>query len=150
MSAARERAGNGLDRTAVRLPAKLQAAFERLAVKGVQQPLPQWPRQVRVGVDYAARVGIGDITTDEAADTMAWTLTVLANLNHADLERGDPPATSDAMERAEKAGADCARAYSLLLMIRDCSEDWEAYPALPGPQLKVLQMADEGTAPRPG
>jgi hypothetical protein len=149
MNAPRQRAGNGLDRTAARLPAKLQAAFERLAAAGgLRRPLPQWPRQIRIGIDYAARVGVADITTDEAADTLAWTLTVLANLNAADLERGDPPANRDAIEHAEKAGADRARAYTLLLTIRDCSEDWErrgeAYPALPAPQLEILQKAAKG------
>jgi hypothetical protein len=149
MSVAQKRVGNGRDRTAqaVRLPAKLQAAFARLAEKGIGK-IPQWPRQARIGIDYAARVGIGDIATDEVADNLAWTFTVLGVLAKADLERGDPPANCDARDRAEKAGPDCAHAYSLLLTIRDCSEDWEhrgkAYPALPKPQLALLQAAAKG------
>jgi hypothetical protein len=51
------------------LSPRLMAAFDRLA-KG-PPPIPNWPRCVRIGVDYPVQVTANDIETDQQADALS-------------------------------------------------------------------------------
>jgi hypothetical protein len=93
-------------------------AFDRMARK----PLPQvtnYPRHVRLAIDYSLRVTVGDIESDAEADTFAHHCRTLGVLAQRDIELGDPPATGTAMKAAEAAGPNYVRAFSLLNSIRD-------------------------------
>jgi hypothetical protein len=105
-----------MPKTAPPLSRRLEAAFARL---DPATPVPPWPRSVRIGVDYSLRVTGMNPATDREADSLAYACFVLGNLG----ER-DPPATVTAQERAQRAGADCARAFDLLAQIRDGSAEW--------------------------
>jgi hypothetical protein len=126
------------------LSPRLMAAFDRLAK--APPPIPNWPRAVRLGVDYPLQVTANDIDTD--ADAHAYICYVLGNLQERDLP-GDPPATCAAYEHAEKAGPDYSGAYHLLTAIRDATDEWAARgrpdaPALPDATLRILQRAAHG------
>ena len=127
-----------------RLPPKLRAAFARL---DPATPVPPWPRSVRIGADYSLRVCGVDPETDTEADSTAFLCFVLGNLAAGD-PPGDPPATVTAHERAERAGAGCARAFALLGQIRDGSAGWARHgwpvPTLADHTIKVLQRAARG------
>jgi hypothetical protein len=92
------------------LSPRLQAAFARL---DPATPMPAWPRAVRIGADYALRASGMDPTSDREADSLALICFILGNLAEHD-PPGDPPATVTAQDRAQRAGADCARAFDLL------------------------------------
>jgi hypothetical protein len=77
---------------------------------------------VRIGVDYSLRVTGMDPATDRDADSLAYACFVLGALAEHD-PPGDPPATVTAQERAQRAGADCARAFDLLGQVRDASAE---------------------------
>ena len=124
-------------------------AFDRIEAKGGIGELPQWGRSIRIGVDYAVRIGMpGEDASAEACDSWAWICCVLGNLAQKDLERGDPMASCEAQEHAAKAGPLNTEAFSLLDQIRDCTDHWirqgRTYPALPAAQMKVLQAAARG------
>jgi hypothetical protein len=119
------------------------AAFDRLAK--APPPIPNWPRSVRIGVDYPLQVTAGSIETDRDADAHAYACYVLGNLQKRD-PKGDPPATCAAQARAERAGPDYSRAHHLLMAIRDATDEWAARgrpnaPALPDATLRILQRA---------
>ena len=140
---------NGRAGPPAHLPRRVMAAFDRLTANGGLGELPQWGRSVRIGADYALRVAMpNDSSGEEACDDFAWTCTVLGNLAKQDIERGDPVASCEAQQRAEKAGPLHAQAFSLLDTIRDCTDVWIAqgrtYPALPAAQMQVLQAAARG------
>jgi hypothetical protein len=128
------------------LSPRLMAAFDRLA-KG-PPPIPNWPRCVRIGVDYPVQVTANDIETDQQADAFAYACYVLGNLRARD-PKGDPGADCTAQAQAEKAGPDYSRAYHLLMAIRDATDEWAARgrpdaPALPDATLRILQRAARG------
>jgi hypothetical protein len=128
------------------LPERLMAAFDRLAK--APPPIPDWPRSVRLGVDYPLQVTAGTIETDGDADAHAYACYVLGNLQKRD-PKGDPPASCAAYARAENAGLDHVRAFILLLAIRDGTDEWRARgrpnaPALPDATLRILQRAARG------
>jgi hypothetical protein len=52
------------------LPARLMRAFERLDPATIT--VPDWPRSVRIGIDYALRVTGVNPTTDHEADSLAY------------------------------------------------------------------------------
>jgi hypothetical protein len=140
---------NGSAGSPAHLPRRVMAAFDRLAAGGGVGELPQWGRSIRIGVDYTLRVALPDANSSaEACDSFAWTCTVLSNWAQRDLERGDPVANCSAQAHAANAGPLHAQAFSLLDMIRDCTDAWIAegrtYPALPAAQMKVLQAAARG------
>ena len=123
------------------------AAFDRLAAVGGIGELPQWPRSVRIGIDYSLRVAAPNASSSAAdCDNFAWTAMVLANLAQRDLERGDPPATDEARQHAGALGPDYERAYTLLDTIRDCEMELagQAIPALAPPAMQILQRAARG------
>jgi hypothetical protein len=119
------------------LSRRLQAAFARL------DPATPWPRAVRIGVDYSLRVTDMNPATDRDADSLAYACFVLGNL----AER-DPPATVTAQERAQRAGADSARAFDLIGQLRDGSAEWArrgwAVPTLADHTMRILQRAARG------
>ena len=126
------------------LSRRLEAAFARL---DPATPVPPWPRAVRIGVDYSLRVTGMDPQTDAEADSIAYACFVLGNLAERD-PKGDPPATGTAQDRAQRAGADYARAFNALARIRDGSAEWArrgwAVPTLAPHTIKVLQRAARG------
>jgi hypothetical protein len=123
------------------IPPRLRRAFERMQDPG---PVPAWPRSVRLGIDYSLRVGIADISTDADADSFAWNCVMLGQLQQRD-PPGDPPATCTALEQAERAGPEHARAFHLLGAIRDNSTTLAAsgmaVRALPERAMRLLQTA---------
>lgn len=124
----------------------LMAAFDRMA-KAPLRPIPNWPRSVRIGIDYPLQVCAGDIKTDRDADAHAYICYVLGNLQKRD-PPGDPPASCAAYDHAAKVGPAYSRAFSLLGTIRDCSaelaEAGEPAPCLPKAAMQVLQRAARG------
>ena len=127
------------------LPERLMAAFARLDPK---TPVPDWPRSVRIGVDYSLYAsGMLNPENDDDADAAAHICFILGHLQKRD-PPGDPPATCAAHDHADKAGADYGRAFSLLGTIRDGSADLaragEPVPCLPKPAMRVLQRAARG------
>jgi hypothetical protein len=126
------------------LPARLMRAFERL---DPATPVPDWPRSVRIGVDYSLRVTGMDPQTDAEADSLAYTCFVLGNLAKRD-PPGDPPATVTAQERAARGGAGCARAFDVLGQVRDGSAEWARrgwpVPTLADRTTRILQRAARG------
>lgn len=126
------------------LSRRLEAAFARL---DPATPVPPWPRAVRIGVDYSLRVTGMNPATDREADSLAYACFVLGNLAKRD-PPGDPPATVTAQERAQRAGADCARAFDALARIRDGSAEWArrgwAVPTLADHTMRILQRAARG------
>ena len=133
-----------MPKTAPPLSRRLEAAFARL---DPATPVPSWPRAVRIGVDYSLRVTGMDPQTDAEADSIAYACFVLGNLAERD-PKGDPPATGTAQDRAQRAGADYARAFNALAQIRDGSADWArrgwAVPTLADPTMRILQRAARG------
>ena len=133
-----------MPKTAPPLSRRLEAAFARL---DPATPVPPWPRAVRIGVDYSLRVTDMNPTTDREADSVAFACFVLGNLAERD-PPGDPPATVTAQERAQRAGADCARAFDLLGQLRDGSAEWArrgwAVPTLAEHTMRILQRAARG------
>jgi hypothetical protein len=102
---------------------------------------------VRIGVDYSLRATGMNPATEREADALAYACFVLGNLAKRD-PPGDPPATVTAQERAQRAGADCARAFDLLAQIRDGSAEWArrgwAVPTLAPHTMRILQRAARG------
>ncbi len=133
-----------MPKTAPPLSRRLEAAFARL---DPATPVPSWPRAVRIGVDYSLRVTGMDPQTDAEADSIAYACFVLGNLAERD-PKGDPPATGTAQDRAQRAGADYARAFNALDQIRDGAVEWArrgwAVPTLAPHTIKVLQRAARG------
>jgi hypothetical protein len=133
-----------MPKTVPPLSRRLEAAFARL---DPTMPVPDWPRAVRIGVDYSLRVVGMNPETDEEADSLARTCFILGHLQHRD-PKGDPPATCTAHDHAARAGADYGRAFDLLGQIRDASAALLAYgeaiPSLPAKPLKLLQAAASG------
>jgi hypothetical protein len=125
------------------LPAKLRSAFARYK-QDPNRPLPRYPRAVRLGIDYTLRITIDSIETEDQADIFAWHARVLAELQKND-PPGDPPATCAAFDAAESAGPRYRRAFLLLGIIRDCSNQWRAagrpVPALSEATMRLLQQA---------
>lgn len=127
------------------LPERLLQAFARLDPK---TEIPNWPRCVRLGIDYSVHAAGFNPENDADADATAYTCFVLGNLQRRD-PPGDPPARCDAYNRAEKTGPDYLRAYSLLMAIRDATDAWASRgqpnaPALPNATLRILQRAARG------
>ena len=133
-----------MPKTAPPLSRRLEAALARL---DPATPVPSWPRAVRIGVDYSLRVSGMNPVTDREADSLAYACFVLGNLAKRD-PPGDPPATVTAQERAQRAGADCARAFDALARIRDGSAEWArrgwAVPTLADHTMRILQRAARG------
>jgi hypothetical protein len=132
------------------LPAKLMAAFARLGENPPPaEELPNWPRAVRIAIDYAMCVAIADVADmkNDQADAFARTCTTLGALQAKD-PPGDPPASCAARDAAESAGSDYARAFDLLGQIRDSSaqllQRGNAVPALPAATMQLLQQAARG------
>lgn len=88
----------------------LMAAFDRMA-KAPLRPIPNWPRSVRIGVDYPLQVTIDHIETEESANSCAFICYVLGNLQKRD-PPGDPPASCAAYDHAAKTGPAYSRAFS--------------------------------------
>ena len=134
----------GMPKTAPPLSRRLEAAFARL---DPTMPVPDWPRAVRIGVDYSLRVVGMNPETDEEADSLARMCFILGHLQHRD-PKGDPPATCTAHDHAARAGADCARAFDLLSQLRDDSAAWARHgwpvPTLAPDTIKILQRAARG------
>jgi hypothetical protein len=133
-----------MPKTAPPLSRRLEAAFARL---DQAPPVPDWPRSVRIGVDYSLRVSGMDPQPDREADSLAYACFVLGHLAERD-PKGDPPATVTAQEHATRAGADCARAFDLLGQIRDGSAGWAHHgrpiPTLALQTIRILQRAARG------
>ena len=136
--------GPRMPKPAPPLSRRLEAAFARL---DPATPVPSWPRAVRIGVDYSLRVTDMNPVTDAEADSIAYACFVLGNLAEGD-PKGDPPATGTAQDRAQRAGADYARAFDLLGQLRDGSAEWArrewAVPTLAPHTMRILQRAARG------
>jgi hypothetical protein len=123
------------------LPDSVTAAFKRLAANPPE--VPDWPRAVRIAVDYALRVSgpTGD------ADSFAYSCFVLGELQARD-PLGDPPATCTAHTAAQQAGPQHATAFSVLGQLRDTQATLREHGLdvqdLPRAAWDVLQQAARG------
>jgi hypothetical protein len=129
------------------LPARLMRAFDRLNAAANKIEMPEWPRSVRIGIDYALRISIAAINSDAEADSFARQCVILGELAAAD-PPGDPPPTCAAQERAERAGPLHARAFAALGLIRDAtaalSRRGDDVGELPAAAMRLLQRGARG------